>query len=187
MDNTIFFLIGQAGVGKLTTARAIGAMTGARIIDNHYVNNPILRLIELYRPEPLPEEVWDHIGEVRNAILETVAQLSPPRWSFIFTFVAFDAPEDIAVYRAIRRVAERRGARFQPVRLHCEVDELVRRIASPERRALFKDTSVENARLAAGRPLMTLEEPNALDIDTTHVPAEQVAQRIVASAAGARP
>jgi len=134
MDNTIFFLIGHAGVGKLTTAQAIRAMTGARIIDNHYVNNPIFRLIELYRPEPLPEAVWNRIGEVRNAILETVAALSPPQWSFVFTFVAFDAPEDIAIYRAIRRVAERRGARFQPVRLHCEVEELVRRIDSPERR-----------------------------------------------------
>jgi predicted kinase len=187
LDNTIFFLIGRAGVGKLTTAQAIGAMTGARIIDNHYVNNPIFRLIELYRPEPLPEAVWDRIAEVRSAILETVAALSPPQWSFVFTFVAFDAQEDIAIYRAIRRVAERRGARFQPVRLHCEVEELVRRIDSPERRALLKDTSPQNARRDGLRPLMALEEPNALDIDTTHVPAEEVARRILAYAAGTRP
>jgi predicted kinase len=187
LDNTIFFLIGRAGVGKLTTAQAIGAMTGARIIDNHYVNNPIFRLIELYRQEPLPAEVWDRIAEVRHAILETVAALSPPRWSFVFTYVAFEAPEDIAVYRAVRRVAERRGARFQPVRLHCEVEELIRRAGSPERRALLKDTSQQNARLAAGRPLMTLEEPNALDIDTTNVTADEVARLIVTSAAGARP
>jgi predicted kinase len=186
MDNTIFFLIGRAGVGKLTTARAIGAMTGARIIDNHYVNNPIFRLIELYQSEPLPPEVWDRIAEVRNAILETVAALSPPRWSFVFTFVAFEAPEDIAVYRAVRRVAERREARFQPVRLHCEVEELVRRIASPERRGLLKDTSPQNARLSAARPLMTLEETNALDIDTTKVTSDEVARQIVSSAAGAR-
>jgi shikimate kinase len=187
MDNTIFYLIGHAGVGKLTTARAIGAMTGARIIDNHYVNNPIFRLIELYRPEPLPAEVWDRIDEVRDAILETVAALSPPRWSFVFTFVAFEAPEDIAIHRAIRRVAERRGAHFRPVRLHCQVEELVRRVASPERRALLKDISPHNARRAAGRPLMALEETNALDIDTTNVSADEVARHIVTLAAGARP
>jgi hypothetical protein len=156
-------------------------MTGARIIDNHYVNNPIFRLIELYRPEPLPQDVWDRIAEVRTAILETVATLSPPAWSFVFTFVAFEAPEDIAIYRAIRRVAERRGAYFQPVRLHCEVEELISRVGSPERRAMFKDTSAENARLAAEKPLITLAEPNALDIDTTNTPAEEVARRIVAS------
>jgi hypothetical protein len=130
VDNTIFFLIGHAGVGKLTTAKAISALTGAKIVDNHYINNPVFNLIELYRPEPLPREVWDRVAEVRRIVLETIATLSPPDWSFVFTLVAFDQAEDIAIYRAIRDVAERRRARFQPVRLTCDVDELARRIGT---------------------------------------------------------
>jgi predicted kinase len=128
MNNTIFYLIGHAGVGKLTTAKAISAMTGARIIDNHYINNPIFNLIEMYRQEPLPVEVWNRVAEIRHAILETVAELSPREWSFVFTHVAFEEAEDIAIYRAVRDVAARRGARFQPVRLRCNIDELSRRI-----------------------------------------------------------
>ena len=182
MNNTIFYLIGHAGVGKLTTAKAISAMTGARIIDNHYVNNPIFNLIELYRPEPLPAEVWNRVSEVRHAILETVAELSPRQWSFVFTHVAFEEPDDIAIYRAVRDVAERRGARFQPVRLRCAIDELARRIASPERRSLLKDVSPENAQRNGIIPLLRLEEPHALDIDTTNLRPDEVAEAIVIAA-----
>lgn len=182
MDNTIFFLIGHAGVGKLTTARAISALTGAKIVDNHTVNNPIFNLIELYQPHPLPREVWDRIAEVRRAIFETVAELSPRDWSFIFTLVAFEQPEDVAVYRAIREVAKRRGAKFQPVRLLCDIEELSRRIVSPERRILLKDTSADNARRDRMKPLMRFDEPNALDIDTTSASADEVARRIAAAA-----
>jgi tRNA A37 threonylcarbamoyladenosine biosynthesis protein TsaE len=57
LDNTIFYLIGPAGVGKLTVARAIAALTGARIVDNHTVNNPIFDLIEHYRSTPLRPSV----------------------------------------------------------------------------------------------------------------------------------
>jgi hypothetical protein len=182
MNNTIFYLIGHAGVGKLTPAKAIDAMTGARIIDNHYVNNPIFNLIELYRPEPLPAGVWNRIAEIRHAILETVADLSPRQWSFVFTHVAFEEAEDVAIYRAVRDVAARRGARFQPVRLRCNIDELSRRIASPERRSLLKDTSQENAQRDGKIPLLRFEEPHALDIDTTNLRPDEVAETIVIAA-----
>ena len=182
MDNTIFLLVGHAGVGKLTTAKAISAATGARIVDNHYVNNPIFNLIELFQPTPLPQEVWARIAEVRGAVLETIATLSPPRWSFVFTFVAFDAAEDIAVYHAIRDVARRRSARFQPVRLTCEVNELTRRIASPGRREMLKDISPENARRDAVKPPLRFEETSAIELDVTHMPPPETARKIIAAA-----
>jgi hypothetical protein len=182
LDNTIFYLVGHAGVGKLTVARAIAALTGAKVVDNHTVNNPIFSVIELYRPTPLPPQVWDRVAEIRGAVLETVETLSPPDWSFVFTHVAFDHPDDVAVYQAIRRTAERRRARFQPVRLTCDIDELARRIASPERRALLKDVSPQNARTDGKKRLLELTEPNALDLDITHLPPEKAAQLIVAAA-----
>ncbi len=182
MDNTIFLLVGHAGVGKLTTAKAIAALTGARIVDNHTVNNPIFNLIELYRSEPLPAVVWEQVADVRAAILETIATLSPPQWSFIFTLAAFDgAAEDIAIYHAIRETARRRGARFLPVRLTCRPSELVRRIVDPQRKLMNKDVSAENAATDSLRPLLAFDEPQALSIDNTDLDPETIARRIVAA------
>ena len=47
---------------------------------------------------------------------------------------------------------------------------------------LLKDTSPDNARRDGMKPLMRFEEPNAIDIDTTNMPADEVARRIVAAA-----
>jgi predicted kinase len=187
MDNTIFFLVGHAGVGKLTTAKAISGLTGARVIDNHYANNPIFNLIELYRKEPLPDAVWERIGEVRRAVHETIATLSPPAWSFVFTLVALEEHEpDRTTYHSIRDVARRRGARFQPVHLKCAPQEHERRIVSPERRLLLKDMSPAYVSQEAARPLLQFEEPHALHIDTTALPAEEVARQIVTAASTLR-
>lgn len=183
MDNTIFYLTGHAGVGKLTVAKAIRDLTGAKIVDNHTVNNPIFGLIRLYRDEPLPDAVWDRVDEVRNAVLETIATLSPPDWSFVFTHVALDHPDDIAVYHAIRETAARRCARFQPIHLKCDVDELSRRIASPERRALLKDVSPDNARTSATQAILQFDEADALTLDITRMKPGAAAQAIAAAAA----
>ena len=183
MNNTIFYLVGHAGVGKLTIAREIGALTGAKVIDNHYVNNPIFNLIDLYRPTGLPEEVWVQVDAVRDAILKTIASLSPREWSFVFTHVGLDIPGDIGVYHAIRETAVKRGARFQPVRLTCTIEEHVQRIAAPERRAMLKDVSPDNARKDSRKPLLRFDEPHALDLDVTSLSPREAAEAIIEAAA----
>ena len=183
MDNTIFLLTGHAGVGKLTVAREIAALTGARVIDNHYVNNPIFGLIELSGEKPLPEAVWSHVGAVRRAVHETIVTLSPPEWSFVFTLVAYDdKPRVRDIFNDIREVARRRGARFQPVRLICEVEELRRRIAMPGRREQLKDISPDSALENFAHPLLTLDDARAIDLDVTNMPAKEATRRIVAAA-----
>ena len=70
MHNTIIYLIGHYGVGKLTIARAICAATDARLFDNHLANNVIFSLIRADGKTPLPEGVWDLIDVVRQVIIE---------------------------------------------------------------------------------------------------------------------
>src|SRR6202030_2215671 len=86
----LFLLIGFAGTGKLTVARVLRdrlAAHGAqvRLVDNHYINNPILHLIDVDGEKPLPAGTWDRVGEVRDAVFRTIEMLSPKSWSFIFT------------------------------------------------------------------------------------------------------
>jgi hypothetical protein len=59
LENTLFYLIGFAGVSKYTVAKALAALTGARVVDNHTINNPIFGLIEQEGVKPLPPEIFD--------------------------------------------------------------------------------------------------------------------------------
>lgn len=57
MKNTIIYLIGHYGVGKLTIARQICAASDARLFDNHLVNNVVFSLIRADGKTPLNERV----------------------------------------------------------------------------------------------------------------------------------
>ena len=44
LQNTIVLLIGFAGTGKYTIGRELCERTGAKLIDNHLINNPIFKV-----------------------------------------------------------------------------------------------------------------------------------------------
>jgi predicted kinase len=74
--NVLVYLIGFAGVGKLTTARKLAELIDARVVDNHWINNPIFGLIDRNRGERLPPSIWEQTRKVRHAVLETLATLA---------------------------------------------------------------------------------------------------------------
>jgi predicted kinase len=138
-ENIMVYLVGFPGTGKLTVARELAPLLQAKIVDNHWINNPIFGLLDNDRTTPFPEGVWDQVAKVRQAVLDTIATLSAPAANFILTHAGFDAdPEDRAVYDIIVKTAERRGSVFVPVRLLCEEAELVQRVISPERASRLK-------------------------------------------------
>src|SRR5688572_2294545 len=145
LANSFIYLMGVAGAGKLTVAKAIAAKTGARLVDNHLINNPIFTVVRQDGVTPLPRAVWDRTFAIRTAVLETIASLSPPEWSFVFTHEAYGEAYDIAVYQLTRKAAAVRKAKFLPVRLVCDPDE----IANPERRVLMKSANAAKSRARA--------------------------------------
>ncbi|MFB2607955.1 chloramphenicol phosphotransferase, partial [Rhizobium phaseoli] len=62
-------LMGFPGVGKLTIATELSSVFPAKIIDNHWFNNPILRLLDDDGATPLPKGIWEYTGRVRQAVL----------------------------------------------------------------------------------------------------------------------
>jgi len=182
MKNTVFYLIGPPGVGKYTVGTIIAERTGARLVDNHYAINPIFALIEQDGRTPLPDPLWQQVGKVRSAVLETIAAFSPPDWSFVFTHAASDHPSDAGTCREILSASERRGARVLVARLSCAPDELARRVLSPERRSRMKEMDPEAARANAVAPLFDPGHANVVDIDTTTKTALDVADIVIAAA-----
>lgn len=179
--NVVVYLVGFAGTGKLTTALALAKRLDARVVDNHWINNPIFGLLDTDGLTPLPTGVWDQVAKIRDAVLETIATLSAPDASFIFTHVGLDGdPDDQAIYRAMAATAERRGALFVPVRLLCEEAEHVRRIARPERAAKLKCIDPQAA-ITAHRSSLPLRtgHPHELTIDVTVITPDESAARIL--------
>jgi predicted kinase len=116
----VICLVGFPGVGKLTIATILARLSGARVIDNHWVNDPILRIVASDGSAAVPEAVWPQVAKVRAAVLETVATLAPASHSFIFTLAGADEdPEDRRAFEQYRKVALRRQARLIVIRLLC--------------------------------------------------------------------
>lgn len=184
MNNTIIYLIGHYGVGKLTIAQQICAQTNARLFDNHLANNVIFSLVRENGHAPIPNAAWGLIMTVRRQALTAMAELTPPERSFVLTNALMqDDPLDHECYGDVLSVAERRGSRFVPVFLSASDAAHAERIPSAEREARMKMTDAEGAaKVRRSHPLLQVDHPHRLDIDTTSLPPDQAARLIIAHA-----
>ncbi|WP_297104016.1 hypothetical protein [uncultured Devosia sp.] len=184
MNNTIVYLIGHFGVGKLTVARAICALTDARLFDNHLANNVIFSLIRADGRTPLPEGVWDLIGIIRDQAFKAIEEMTPRNASFVLTNCLIESdPRDHAAYEQVKAVAARRGNVFVPVLLAASDAAHAARVNSPDRSERLKLTDVEGAaRKRRTEDLLRIEHPNRLDLDTSDMPPEEAARSIIAHA-----
>ena len=180
IENTIIYLIGPPGVGKLTVAREISTKIDARIVDNHLWLNPVLALVEQDGVAPLAPEVWHLVRRVRCAVFDTAKNLTPASWSLILTHAAVEESEsDWEIAREVKDVARCRDARLVTVLLSCSADALAARVKSPERRVLFKEIDESAARSNAVRPVFNPHFSETLSLDTTHLSAADAAREIV--------
>ena len=147
LDNTFIILIGFAGTGKYTIGRELCGQTGARLIDNHLINNPIFRVVNADGVTRLPSPVWEKVKQIRLIVYDAIRELSPPGLSFVFTLELRESdPAAHGAFEELRQLAQARGSLLVPVRLICEVEELCRRVASPSRAEMLKEISPELAR-----------------------------------------
>ena len=169
LENTMVVLIGFAGTGKYTIGRELCDRTGARLIDNHLINNPIFTAVNADGVTPLPARVWDRVKEVRAAVYKAIRELSPPETGFVFTMELRESkPEDHGALRDLEQLAAARQCRFIPIRMICGVEELCRRVADPERVAMRKEISPELARKKfAEDSVLNVPHPNLRTLDVT--------------------
>ncbi|TIN15993.1 MAG: chloramphenicol phosphotransferase [Mesorhizobium sp.] len=180
VQSVFVLLLGFPGVGKLTIARELVTALSGQVIDNHWINNPVLALLADDGRRTLPDAVWEQTAKVRQAVLDTVATLCPPAANFIFTNSGIQGDaRSLAFYQQMKDASDRRGAHFVPVRLLCEEAELVRRVMSPTRRDRLKSIDPEAARRRS-RTVAVLDpkHPNSLTIDVTAISAAEAATRI---------
>ncbi|HET6670273.1 MAG TPA: hypothetical protein VFH15_08570 [Pyrinomonadaceae bacterium] len=169
LENTIITLIGFAGTGKYTIGRELCELTGAKLIDNHLINNPIFKVVNPDGITPLPPGIWDKVKAVRGIVYEAIRELSPSDLSFVFTIELFaSSPGDQRAFIDLEELAAARGSLFVPVRLLCEVEELCRRVVDPGRIQMIKSISpTEARRKSANESVLNSSHPHTLTLDVT--------------------
>lgn len=181
LENTIIVLIGFAGTGKYTIGRELCRRTGAKLVDNHLINNPIFTVVNADGVTPLPTGVWDKVKTIRTTVYEAIRELAPGRLSFVFTIELLEGqPEELKAFLDLAGLAAERRSLFVPVRLLCDVDELCHRVADPSRAAMLKAISPEHARKRmAEYSVLNPEHPHLCTIDVTHKSPDESADVIL--------
>ena len=173
----IVHLNGLPGVGKYTTAKIlVGLLPKARLIDNHaLINAAYVCGGEHGSPEymALLEKLVD--------LVYTELEKRPSDEIMVFTnALAADCPIDGPRFDRVVALAKARNDMFVPVRLTCTIEENVRRGITPERAQKQKLIKPDILQALAEKHtvLHPSDHPYQLDIDTTALQAEDVAQQI---------
>ena len=128
-------IYGAPGVGKLTTALALGNLTGFRVFHNHLSFNLVRAIFDFPSPPFL-----DLMQTIRLATFEAAARERLP--GLVFTFV-YANPGDDAFVRRMTETVERHGGEVLFARLTCDAASHERRVMAGERQGLGKITSVD--------------------------------------------
>lgn len=175
----VVHLLGFPGTGKLTVATAM-AEAGERrgrqvvVVDNHLTSLPILSVIGSDGTTNPPPRAWELVHGVRELVHRVAIELVEPDRTLVFTnFVVVSNPLGADTIDRVRRVATARSSTYLPVMLHCDTDELVRRVARPERHARRKLIDAERALEILGSETLVRPPELELEIDVTSTgPAE---------------
>jgi shikimate kinase len=182
LSNTIVYLIGVPAVGKYTTAKALAALTGAKVVDNQLINLPVFFLVGYDGTDqfPFPKQGARAIEKIRSAILTFIRDHPDPAASFVFTNVLESSADDKRLFRKIELIAKKRGALFVPVWLKCSASEIRKRKRSPDRRQRLKDTDLSNIKFWTEEfQELEAQHPNALTLDTSHHGPAETARLIL--------
>lgn len=169
----LIFLHGLPGVGKLSVARELAAITGFKLFHNHLTVDLVTSVFE-FGSEPfveLREKIW----------VEMFSQAAKAGLSgLIFTFASDSTVRDSFIANA-QSVVEASGGEVLFVELTCSREELERRLTNASRQefgklnslAVFRELSAAGAFKDSGIPSPRFA------LDTTTLSANEAAKLIV--------
>ncbi len=181
IENTLIYLTGFPATGKLTISKTLAEKTGATLIDNHTINNPILQIVRKSGAESFPDEVWRETEKIRTIVFDAMVKLAPQEENFILTNVLVDYKGDRKLFELVENTARRRGAKFIPVCVTCNRNILMTRVKNSDRAAKQKLIDPDRLREILDRwRLLPIKHPNHLEIDNSRKSIKECAAAILA-------
>ncbi|MCU1268424.1 MAG: shikimate kinase [Acidobacteria bacterium] len=166
----LVFIHGAPGVGKLTVARELAALTEFRLFHNHLTVD-LVSSVFAFGGESfvrLRQEIW----------LATFREAASQNLSLIFTF-APEATVPAGFVQTTINLVESLGGQVVFVELTCAEAEIERRLEDPSRRAFDKLSSVAQYReLKSSGAFVFPAIASALSLDTSNTAPADTAAKI---------
>ena len=180
----VYQLLGFPGTGKYTVAQAMVQQLAARgepaaLMDNHATANLIWSLVP--RERRFDADVMARLAELRNVLWDAAAELTSPTHSLILTNYLPPGRPPTALDRH-RELAQQLGLPLIAVVLHCDPDEVIRRVPNADRAARLKLVDPERARELMSSALTLPSWPELVGLDITGLSPAKAAARVIALA-----
>ncbi|WP_395463202.1 AAA family ATPase [Wolbachia endosymbiont of Cantharis cryptica] len=176
-------MIGFPGSGKLTTAKELCKVIDAVIVSNNLFNNIIFDIVKLQDTE-VPDDLWEKVFAVRENVLAILEEHHIKSKHYVFTNELIDGdPYDQKLHKSVVNLSKKMGVEILPVVLHCNNEELAKRVQSEERHQENKITDSDFAmKKIKGKRLFVPK--GSLEINNSNLSAEEVARKIVEKIGG---
>ena len=184
LKNNIILLMGIAGSGKMTIGEAIIKQNSSfKLVTPDSSFGSVLELLgdDDQVMWSLNEKGWSAVNQALDVMLYTIAEVCPKESNFVITSeMLANNPYHQNYFERVLSAAVKRSATLTPVRIVCELDELLKRVQNSSRLAYFKTRDIDpiKKRFADDKVFFS-KMSNELTLDVTNLMANESAEKIL--------
>lgn len=179
--------MGIAGSGKMTIGQAIIQQNPSfKLVTPESSFGSILKLLG----EPsyddkvmwsLDKKGWAAVNQALDVTLYTIAEVCPAESNFVITSeMLANNPYHQSYFDRVQAAATKRGATLTPVRLICELDELLDRVQNQSRLGNFKTRNIELIKKRfSENEVFYSRLPNEFTLNVTNLLPNESAKKIL--------